>query len=276
MSVTSKTSRWTRLRRTIFGRPSPAVPSTCPNCDRTGDEGIFCPICGMDKSKGRLKTGAVLAETANSLVGLDSALRRTLRDLIRRPGSLIEDYVAGRRRKYVNPARFCLLSLGLWFVVAGLCGLEALEISGIRISSNSDTESSARIAGRAREIIGDRLELLLFLALPIRAACLQLLFRRSGRNLAESLVLVLYVAGFGYLLAAAMTPISVWVGGGQAIAAFRGFVAILWTVRIARDFYGTSWFGATWRSLAVAFLHVLGTVVFFASIVVPWILLTEG
>lgn len=265
-----------RVRAASSRRTKPVPSSACPNCDREGDEGMFCPACGMDKSKGRLATGAVLIETANSLVGLDSALRRTLRELLRRPGLLVEDYVSGRRRRYVNPARFCLLSLGLWFVVAGLCGLDSLDVSGIQITSSSGNESSARFVGRVREIVGEHLELLLFLALPLRAAFLQLLFRRSGRNLAESLVLVLYVAGFGYLIAALLTPVSVGVGGGPFLVVLRGLIAIAWTVRIARGFYGKSWIDASWRVLVVAFLHMLGTVVLFASIVVPWTLLTEG
>jgi len=40
----------------------------------------------------------------------------------------------------------------------------------------------------------------------------------------------------------------------------------------ARGFFGKSWFATLWRVLCVSFLHAIGTLIFFALVVVPWAL----
>jgi hypothetical protein len=103
---------------------------------------------------------------------------------------------------------------------------------------------------------------------------MRLLFRREERNVAECLVLVLYVAGFGYLAHALLAPLFAlgfgWSGKVQMV------VAVIWSIRGARGFFGVSWPSAIWRMLVVGVLHMLGTFLFFAAVAIPWFLVTRG
>jgi hypothetical protein len=125
----------------------------------------------------RLETRGVLKQSFQNLIGWDSALGRTL------SGSLIHDYVSGRRRRFVNPARFCLLSLTLWFLATRLFGIDPVDMAGINVTSNSG--NNREIAAEIRDFIGSNLDLLMFLSLPLRALLMRTFFRGSGRNLAE-------------------------------------------------------------------------------------------
>ena len=241
--------------------------SGCPNCGAL-DAGRYCRACGQDNRRKRLLTRAVLADALQNLVGWDTALGRTLIGLAREPGETAADYVRGRRRRYVNPARFALLSLALWFVLAKLLGLDPMDLSGLQITTTSGEAESLVLD--IRSFLGRHLELLLYLALPLRALLLRLFFKSAGRNLAECLVLVLYVAGLGYLAGALLTPLSLL--GLEWTPKLKAVVVLVWSIWGARGFFGKSWFATLWRVLCVTVLHTIGTILFFALIAVPWVL----
>ena len=244
---------------------------SCPNCRAEGAS-RFCPCCGQDNRRGRLDARSVLADAVQNLVGWDTALVRTLRGMARAPGTTAAEFVDGRRRRYVNPARFALISLALWFLLTKLFGLDVMDVSGIRI-----TNSSGNVQGLVDEIRGflaRNLQLLLYLALPLRAFILRFMFKGSGRNLAECLVLVLFVAGFTYLLRTVTTPLFAF--GCDWIAKVNMLIALVWSILGAHGFFGRSWFQTIWRVLCVTFLHTVGTLIFFACVAVPWALWLNG
>ncbi len=63
---------------------------------------------------------AFMREAAGRYVALDGRLWRTLFGLVARPGFLTQEYFAGRRRRYVRPARLFLVLYLLLFAVIGL------------------------------------------------------------------------------------------------------------------------------------------------------------
>jgi hypothetical protein len=71
-----------------------------------------------------------LLEFARGAVGMfisaDSRAVRSFRDLIRRPGLLTREYMAGRRDQYLNPLELFLLANLIFFVVSGLTGHQML------------------------------------------------------------------------------------------------------------------------------------------------------
>jgi len=243
----------------------------CPNCDGPCP-GRYCPSCGQDNARERLEWKAVVLDTFHTLVGWESSLMHTLRGLCLAPGGMVADYVDGRRRRYVNPARFCLLALALWFLSMQLSGLEALEASGINITSQSSAPGSPRseFVSELRAFLGSNLQLLLYLTLPVKALFLRLAFRRSGRNLAENMALVLYLAGFGYALGVFTTPLlALGVPGARLV---QMAIQALWFVRAVRVFHGRSWVASMLLGLLVGFSHMLATVVIFGAISVPVVL----
>lgn len=211
----------------------------------------------------------IAAEVWGNLVGWDGRLWRTLRMLVLDPARLVEDYADGRRQRYLNPARFCLIALALWLLVTTWFGLDAMGQAGITFNTTGEESARAdQVAHQVRGLIARHLELLLYLALPLRAALVHLFFRRSGRNYAENLALVFYMAGFGYGLALLFVPFAAWNGAN----ALRLVISVTWLVRALRGFHGRGWFATSWRTVLVLFLHIVLTGLLFAAIVVPWVL----
>src|SRR4029077_20764121 len=86
----------------------------CPNCGHAV-AAAFCPACGQETQLRLPTLREFLREAAGRYVALDGRFWRTLIALSFRPGWLTREYFAGRRRRYVRPARlFLVLSIGLF------------------------------------------------------------------------------------------------------------------------------------------------------------------
>lgn len=94
-----------------------ADEARCANCGAAvADE--FCPHCGQET---RLKLPTLrefIREAAGRYVALDGRFWRTVAALISRPGFLTREYLAGRRRRYIRPARLYLFSTLIFFAVS--------------------------------------------------------------------------------------------------------------------------------------------------------------
>jgi hypothetical protein len=93
---------------------SSADSPTCRNCGAVA-AGTYCPNCGQETSLALPSVRAFLRDAAGRYVALDGRLWRTMAALLFRPGYLAQEYFAGRRRRYIRPARlFLVLSIALF------------------------------------------------------------------------------------------------------------------------------------------------------------------
>ncbi len=93
--------------------------SACPNCG-AATHGHYCANCGQETAVALPTFRAFMREAAGRYVALDGRLWRTLVGLVARPGFLTLEYFAGRRRRYVRPARLFLVLYLLLFAFIGL------------------------------------------------------------------------------------------------------------------------------------------------------------
>lgn len=91
----------------------------CRNCGAHAT-GHFCPNCGQETRVALPTFTAFMREAAGRYVALDGRLWRTLFGLVARPGFLTREYLGGRRRRYIRPARLFLVLYLLLFAVVGL------------------------------------------------------------------------------------------------------------------------------------------------------------
>jgi hypothetical protein len=91
----------------------------CPNCG-AAIHGHYCANCGQETAITLPGFRAFMRDAAGRYVALDGRLWRTLFALIARPGFLTLEYFAGRRRRYIRPARLFLVLYLLLFAVIGL------------------------------------------------------------------------------------------------------------------------------------------------------------
>ena len=86
----------------------------CRNCGAPAPD-AFCPQCGQETAIALPTARQFLKEAAGRYVALDGRTWRTLAALLFRPGFLTREYLAGRRRRYIRPARlFLVLSIAMF------------------------------------------------------------------------------------------------------------------------------------------------------------------
>lgn len=103
--------------------PDVAAPADarCRNCG-AGIGGAWCASCGQETNLALPSVGKFMREAAGRYVALDGRFWRTLFALLFRPGFLTLEYLEGRRRRYVRPARLVLVLTLALFALYRLTG----------------------------------------------------------------------------------------------------------------------------------------------------------
>jgi hypothetical protein len=85
----------------------------------------------------------MLREAAGRYVAFDGRMWRTLAALVARPGLLTREYFAGRRRRYIRPARlFLVLSIGLFALLRLVEGSSQLVVAELGPSKAANAKSA--------------------------------------------------------------------------------------------------------------------------------------
>lgn len=244
-------------------------------------------FCGARARPERLTFRSVIAPSIEHFLSLDMPLVRTFIDLCRRPGRVASEYVAGKRKTYINPLKYNLLTAIVLMAVVHLI------VSNLQSAATQPGPPGfpARMNKPITRLIGegvmisqqwhnDYLQFIYVLALPLFALMLRwVLGKRSGRNTCEFYAMSLYGFGQVYLLQAAFLGVGFavsWppmVTTTSVLSALSPFVYIPWiTIGFAQC--------RGWRS---GFMSVLAFLVFsifvgmlLAAVGVGYILVTRG
>jgi hypothetical protein len=132
-----------------------AIPpgDTCRNCGAHAT-GHFCPNCGQETRVTLPTFAAFMREAAGRYVAMDGRLWRTLAALVLRPGFLTREYFAGRRKRYIRPARLFLVLYLLLFAVIGLLQ-SPLDLKDEVVIVEPDAAAAAAAKDAARAAVAE-------------------------------------------------------------------------------------------------------------------------
>jgi Protein of unknown function (DUF3667) len=108
-----------------------AKATRCPSCG-THLLGDFCHHCGEKRPhEHQLALKHFALHGLHELTHLDSKVFATLRYLSSRPGYLTQEYVAGRKSRYMNPLSLFLVACALLFLVDSYFPRSAYDVNWI-------------------------------------------------------------------------------------------------------------------------------------------------
>lgn len=105
--------------------------NTCLNCGTTHLTDLYCPHCGQENIEPKQSLGHLLTHFFNDVTHFDGKFFSTLKLLLIRPGFVSSEYIAGRRKKYLDPVRMYLFvsAVFLFLLLTVMEGVPAVNIS---------------------------------------------------------------------------------------------------------------------------------------------------
>jgi hypothetical protein len=201
---------------------------SCPNCSATLN-GPYCSSCGQRQIDLDQPFRELAGEAMESFLSFDARILRTLWPLVRRPGLLTVEFMAGRRAGYVHPFKLYFAFSVALFVVLAFSGYSVVRVTGdeeqvvtgvqIDVSDGDDAggedtdesegpsflstvfgpigELAENDPARLNRIFTDRLAKSIILLVPVFAALLWVLYRK--RRYVAHLVFSLHLHSFAFM-----------------------------------------------------------------------------
>lgn len=264
------------------------APAVCADCGAPVS-GNYCPHCGQETHIETPTVRQFVHELMDQYVAVEGKLGRTLRVLLLRPGQLTQDYLEGRRQRYVRPLKLYLsvsvVFFGLLGLLPGLMHAPALHGPVVEFDDGkaadaapaateprpspdtgaaaerqfeSGLERRARNFGRLpperqkQELLGKLLDdapYAMFLLLPYSALLLRWLFRGNRLLYGAHLLFSLHLHCFGFIALALFLALHL-LPAWVLFAAFGGYVFVA-----LRRVYGGGTRRILWRMAALTALY---------------------
>ena len=133
-------------RRRLFSRRRKAQPPPLPYCEncRAPMGGPFCAQCGQAAVDYRRSFRHIIVDVLDSFLNWDSKFFATIGWLIARPWHLTNQFLAGRRVRYVHPLRLYLLVSILFFFVVNYWA-KSIHADPSKLSANDRADIAAEL-----------------------------------------------------------------------------------------------------------------------------------
>lgn len=163
----------------------------CKNCDTALQPEIsFCYKCGAKVIKNRITFKNLAVYFGETFLNYDNKFLQTVINLIKDPKDVIDGYVKGVRKKYIEPLGFFAISLtisGLYIVIIQKYFPDIFNMESIYNDPNS-----AMVSQKTSEILTEYNSILNFIFIPAAAGMSWLIFLDKHYNFTEHAVMYFY------------------------------------------------------------------------------------
>ena len=154
----------------------------------------------------------MVRDLVDQFVGLDLPFLRTTIELAWRPGVVAARYLDGRRRRYTQPLKYCLLAATVEVLLLQWIGLPLRAAS----AAPSAVRGLARAAEETSLFFVDYLGFTTLVTLPLLAGLLRALMP-GKRSFEHSMVLCLYCYGISFLAQTVLLVLAHWWPGPMLV-----------------------------------------------------------
>jgi hypothetical protein len=238
--------------------PEPAALVSCKNCGHLF-EGHFCSQCGQEvRLEGDTVKEMIKHRWHHWLHSLEIFLHTTWH-LILRPGTVVNEFISGRRQTWYNAANyFVLIGSIAALVVIFLRPFDSFtaESYGEMYRQMGVEMSEAGMKGGAASMVwlNKHYNLLLLLTIPFLAIGSWLANRKAGRHLGHHLTFILYLYGLNTLVTLPTLPFMNMsdISGSMLFTIPLMGLIFSWGYR---DWLGYGWIKAIWRTVLMYVLY---------------------
>ncbi|MDA7716954.1 DUF3667 domain-containing protein [bacterium] len=163
--------------------------TNCKNCGNQIETYNFCPSCGAKKITNRITFKNLVSEFVDRFFNLDNSFIKTFIHLFTKPDEVIDGYIHGLRKRYVNAFGYFAISITITGFYAFLVKDRLKDI----IKFGNFSEQQAEIQSSVFDTTFQHQSILSFLLIPLLALLSRLVFLNYKKyNLTEHFVIYLY------------------------------------------------------------------------------------
>jgi hypothetical protein len=178
----------------------------CKNCRRPiKDSQLYCGACGAKVIRNRLSFGILWMDFRERFLNFDTTFLRTLRQMTLNPDDVINGYISGIRKKYMDPITY----LGIAITLSGfqVFLIQRYFKEAIRLELwNSDLKSETY--GNTMDSAMDFHAFFFVVLIPMFAFCGWIVFNRQQQFFSEHLVGATYILAHYSIV---ITPFTILV-----------------------------------------------------------------
>ncbi|RIV72170.1 DUF3667 domain-containing protein [Flagellimonas aequoris] len=245
----------------------------CKNCDGTlRTDYLYCPACGGKVIRNRITVKNLWVDILDRYFNLDNTFIKTFVHLFTKPENVIEGYLQGQRRKYLNPISY----LGIAITFSGFIVFMMTRSIGDMDFDFLDTGVQTVYQEKMMAFVLDFQALFFIFFVPLMAVAGWLCFDQKRYNFAERTTIFMYTLAhfslFSFIpsiLILAFAPhfyLSFSLIGSLTMLAYAGYVV----TRISLS----KGMGLVARLLL--FYFFLGILYFMLSALIPIIMFLTG
>lgn len=251
----------------------------CKNCKRLLPQQInFCNGCGAKVIRNRLTMRNLFEDIAYRYFNYDNKFLKTFIDLFSKPEVVIESYIYGTRKKYIDVISYFTIAITL-------TGLYVYVITNFYPDAmTSDNFLSAYAAPGSKEIQAQQINLMtkysslmMMSFIPLYALIAKIVFFNKKKfNFTELIVVFLYTQAQMSIITAIVTIIILVLGIDIMMFSFiLSFLMIIYYAYCLKRLYKISTAGIVLRSMGCGV--VFGGLIIIITIgFVAWMFLTES
>ena len=162
---------------------------TCKNCDaRLRTDFLYCPACGAKVIRNRITVKNLWVDFLERYFNLDNTFIRTFVHLFTKPEVVIEGYLQGIRRKYLNPISYIGIALTLSGIIVFLMARSIDLMQFDVFDTGAQTVYQEKLMG----FILDYQALIFLVYIPLMAISGWLCFDEKKYNFAERMIIFMY------------------------------------------------------------------------------------
>lgn len=179
---------------------------TCLNCG-TANDSNFCKECGQSMHTHRLTVGHILHEISHYFTHADKGLLYIIKEMFIRPGTVVEEYIAGKRKKYFNPYTFLLLCS----TVSAYVYWKLKYYTNIHLQESNAPQEMNNLMMQTSRLMEQYGKIITLFMLPLLAGIGILLHWRKKYNYAEHLTIQAFVLAQTSVINIFVTLLSYYV-----------------------------------------------------------------
>ena len=168
----------------------------CKNCEKAlRTDYSYCPDCGAKVIRNRITVKNLWHDIVDRYFNIDNTFLKTIIHLIVKPEIVIEGYIRGTRRKYLNPISLLGIALTLSGYLLFLMKKGADKIDFDVFGMGVQTIAQQKVLDFTLEYSS----IFFILYIPLMAISAWLCFDKKKYNFSERIIIFLYAMG-GYSL----------------------------------------------------------------------------